>query len=85
MFAKPVFPSQWLALYIGQTVNFRECFANHPEWVAAARLGATHIHTRAVSLLTDRQALEEALVDFYQPALNIELRAGLQGDPRRPR
>ncbi len=65
---------RWEALYIGQALSFKNRLANHDQWNAAARLGATHVHARVVSLQANRDAIEAELIRSYQPRLNTQLR-----------
>ena len=64
----------WEAKYIGQTQSFKDRLQNHDQWNAAVRLGATHVHARAVSLQSDRDAIEGQLLRAFQPPLNIQLK-----------
>jgi excinuclease UvrABC nuclease subunit len=65
---------QWVPLYIGQASSFKDRLADHDQWNAAARAGATHVHARVVVLQADRDAIEAQLVRSYQPRLNTQLR-----------
>jgi len=66
---------QWVPLYIGQAISFRDRpLANHEVWAAAARLGATHIHVRVVSRQAERDEVEARLIRYYQPRLNTQLK-----------
>jgi excinuclease UvrABC nuclease subunit len=66
--------SLWVALYIGQALSFSDRLANHDQWNAAARLGATHVHARVVPLQANRDTIERDLIRAYQPPLNIQLK-----------
>jgi excinuclease UvrABC nuclease subunit len=66
--------NQWVALYIGQAVSLRDRLADHEQWNAAARLGATHVHAKAVPLQANRDAIEIQLIKGYQPRLNTHHR-----------
>jgi|SRR5579862_4266749 len=66
--------NQWVALYIGQAKSFKDRLANHENWLAAARLGATHVHGLVVPLAANRDMIEAELIDLYQPVLNVQLK-----------
>ena len=64
----------WKAVYIGKTEDFSQRVPNHPQWPAAERLGATHIHARVVAQETSRANLEQRLIAHLRPPLNRQLR-----------
>lgn len=72
IFAKPISPGRWSALYVGQTGNFRERLANHERWPEAQRKGATCIHARVVDRQAERDSLEELLIRECLPPLNVQ-------------
>lgn len=65
---------KWKAIYIGQAKSFQGRIPNHENWAAAVRLGASHIHAMVVSLAANRDTIEAALIETYQPALNVQLK-----------
>jgi excinuclease UvrABC nuclease subunit len=66
--------NQWVPLYIGQASSLAARLATHERWSEAKRLGATHIHARAVAKQSDRDAIERALIEAFQPHLNSQLK-----------
>ncbi|MFA6051952.1 MAG: GIY-YIG nuclease family protein [Methylobacter sp.] len=64
----------WIPLYIGQTENFRNRLPLHEQWNHARKLGATHVHAKAVSQQSQRDILEKQLIQLFQPKLNIQLK-----------
>jgi excinuclease UvrABC nuclease subunit len=64
--------NQWVALYIGQTDNFRNRIPQHDQWSQAVRLGASHVHAMVEQREDVREAIEKALIGTYQPALNVQ-------------
>ncbi len=65
--------NQWFPLYIGQASSLAERVPNHERWQEAVRLGATHVHAKAVSQQATRDQIEAALILAYQPRLNDQL------------
>jgi len=65
---------RWEPLYIGQSSSLAERLATHERWSEAERLGATHIHVRAVPQEATRLELERQLIGYYQPRLNVQLK-----------
>jgi excinuclease UvrABC nuclease subunit len=65
---------RWVGLYIGQALSFKNRLANHDQWNAAARLGASHVHARVVELQANRDAIELQLIRAFQPRLNTQLK-----------
>ena len=68
----------WTALYVGQTESLAVRLSTHERWLEAARVGATHIHVRVEPLPMTRDAMEQQLIQTYQPRLNV------QGKQRQP-
>lgn len=64
--------SVWRAIYVGQAQNFRTRMPTHEKWLAAVRLGATHVHAKLVDSSGERDDLERALIDYYEPPLNVQ-------------
>jgi excinuclease UvrABC nuclease subunit len=63
--------NQWEAYYIGKTENFADRLPNHDRWKeAVAQFGATHIHAIVVNRAADRAAIEEELIQRFQPPMN---------------
>ena len=66
---------RWAPLYIGQAESLAERIPSHERWQEAQRLGATHVHAMVVRDRTQRCAIEEALVQVFQPRLNTQLKS----------
>lgn len=66
--------NQWRPYYMGQAESFQDRLPNHERWAEAARLGATHVHVRVVQQEATRQAVEQELIQRFQPPLNSQLR-----------
>ncbi len=62
------------AFYVGQCQSFAKRIPTHEKWQEAQQLGATHVHARAEALGLTLTLLERALVEKYQPSLNVQLR-----------
>ena len=72
IFAGRTTENQWQAFYVGETDSFRRRVPGHEQWKPAARLGATHIHARVVKQTPAREGIVRALIQAFQPPLNIE-------------
>jgi hypothetical protein len=57
-------------LYVGQTKDLSERFADHHKEDAWKRQGATHISVHLDSNLTSRLRSEADLISFYNPCCN---------------
>jgi hypothetical protein len=64
----------WRAYYIGQARSFRDRIPNHENWLAAVRMGATHVHAMVVPLAANRDTIEAELIAACQPAMNVQLK-----------
>lgn len=75
----------WVPYYIGQAESFDTRLPTHERWQEAARLGATHVHAMVVPLQANRDSIEKALIQAYQPPLNVQLKppTGLLGSHMR--
>ena len=62
----------WKPVYVGQADSIRDRLANHDRWDEARRLGATHIHAKAVSHEGSRLLIERELIQRFQPELNVQ-------------
>ena len=62
----------WVPLYVGESGALSSRLPNHDKWPEAARLGATHIHTRVEASREERLRIESQLIAAYQPWLNLE-------------
>jgi predicted GIY-YIG superfamily endonuclease len=62
----------WVPVYIGQCDSFQNRIPSHEKWDKAQSLGATHVHAMVVSKQADRDVIEKALIQAYQPPLNIQ-------------
>lgn len=65
---------QWVPLYIGQAASFRDRLPSHEQWNPARKLGATHVHAKAVSQQSQRDNIEKQLIQSFQPRLNTQLK-----------
>ena len=65
-------PEGWIALYIGETESFHTRLPTHERWQEAAQRGATHVHVKTEPKAAERQALEEQLIQLYQPPVNVK-------------
>jgi len=63
-----------VAVYVGQTDNFRTRIPQHERWSQAVRLGASHVHALVVPREDDRLRVERELIGAFQPALNVQER-----------
>jgi len=62
----------WHAYYVGITESFKTRLQNHEHWVAACRLGASHVHAMVVPLPEQRGQIEQELIATYRPYLNSQ-------------
>ena len=66
--------NQWTAFYIGQANSFQDRLPSHEMWNKAQSLGATHVHVKVESQQSQRDSLEEELIEAYRPPLNTQLK-----------
>lgn len=66
--------NKWKAYYIGKAESFQSRIPSHERWNEAVRLGATHVHARAVSQEATRAQVEAQLIQSFQPPLNTQLK-----------
>jgi excinuclease UvrABC nuclease subunit len=71
---------EWVAIYIGQTDNFRNRIPQHEQWSPAMLLGATHVHAMVVPQEATRLQIERLLIATYQPMLNVQLKQTSDSD-----
>jgi Nuclease subunit of the excinuclease complex len=64
----------WKPLYIGKTESFKNRFASHEREDEALYRGSTAIHAVAVPQAGKRAEWEVALIQIYQPPMNVQLR-----------
>lgn len=64
----------WFPLYVGQTDNFADRIPNHERMKEALHNGMTNIHARVVPHASDRLELEQTLIQYLQPEMNVQLR-----------
>lgn len=69
----------WKPLYIGQASDLQERLKYHEKIPSAIELGLCVIHVASVSNQNSRDNLERALIQQYQPQLNVQLKT-----PRLP-
>lgn len=74
IFAGPSGNGRWRAYYVGQTEDFSSRLPNHERWDETRRLGATHIHAKAVPQAANRDVWEKRLIETLQPPLNVQYR-----------
>jgi excinuclease UvrABC nuclease subunit len=60
--------------YIGQCDSFLNRIPSHEQWDMAKAFGATHVHVMVVPLASNRDSIEQELIQKYQPVLNVQLR-----------
>lgn len=63
---------QWRPLYVGETQDFSTRLPTHEYWMAAVRLGVTHVHARTEVSAERRAAIEGHLIQTFQPPLNVQ-------------
>ena len=68
-----------MAIYIGQTDNFRNRIPSHEQWTPAMQLGATHVHAITVEQAATRDQIERLVIATYQPVLNVQLKQTYSG------
>jgi len=63
----------WQLAYIGETANLRSRMATHGQWLAAAKLGCSHVlvNLNAGGVIA-RRTEEQDLILKLQPALNAQ-------------
>lgn len=66
--------AQWRPLYVGQTHSFADRLPTHECWSAAEQMGATHVLALVEEDLLERARLEKAMIESYQPPLNVQLK-----------
>lgn len=59
-------------LYIGKASSMSDRQDDHERWKEAVKKGATHIMARVITDEKTRQAVEKALISFYQPEMNTQ-------------
>ena len=64
----------WQALYVGQTVSFRDRLPSHERLDEAVKHGATHVHALVLPGKQDRDLGEQMLIKYLQPPLNDQYR-----------
>lgn len=63
----------WRLCYIGETANLLSRMRTHGQWLAAAKLGCTHVLVNLnAGGLTARRAEEQDLILKHQPPLNAQ-------------
>ncbi|MHB9022581.1 MAG: GIY-YIG nuclease family protein [Armatimonadota bacterium] len=65
---------RWVPLYIGKTDSFQNRIPSHEQWAKAKSLGATHVHAMTVLQAATRDQVEQALIQYYKPRLNDQLK-----------
>ena len=65
---------RWRPFYVGRTQNFADRLPTHEYWLAAVRLGGTHVHALVEENAQWRAAIERQLIQMFQPPLNARLK-----------
>lgn len=74
LFSRTAHPSRADVLYVGQCSSFRDRIPSHERWDEAARLGALFVSAYVEPLPYMRDRTEKALIEFYRPPLNTQLK-----------
>lgn len=62
--------STWTPYFIGETNDF-QALKYHPLWIAAEKMGATHVHLHTLAIGEKvRKSRVEKLIKIYNPSLN---------------
>jgi len=69
-------PNVTTALYVGQTNDLRQRFADHEHDEAFSQHGATHLAALVVTNESQRLAIEGELIASYDPPINTQMRPG---------
>ena len=88
MFCRREANGTYTPLYIGQASSLKDRLPQHEQWSPAVRKGADSVHVAVLSSQADRDYFEPALIQHFQPELNIqhkELGLGMLGPQSRPR
>ena len=70
IFAKRTTPTEWEAIYIGETQSFKDRLPNHNELPCIQRNGGTHIHAHTNSDSQARLNEESDLIESHLPPCN---------------
>lgn len=62
---------RWEPLYVGKAKDLDSRMSGHEKWQQALSLGMAHVHVCRLSREADRVALEQALIDEFDPPLNL--------------
>lgn len=65
---------RWHAFYVGQCKSFAGYIPSHRKWPEAELLGATRVHALTMKNADLRDEVERALIQTYQPPLNVQLK-----------
>jgi hypothetical protein len=73
-FAYPDASGAWHLVYIGETANLQSRVRTHGQWIAAQKLGCTHVLVNLnAGGLRVRRVQERDLVARHRPVLNTQL------------
>ena len=61
----------WFAMYVAWTESLQSCLLDHRQWDRAVGCGATHVHAMSAAAAADGQSIADALIEEFQPALNV--------------
>ena len=64
--------SSFQLLYVGQSTDIRNRLSTHEKWQAALALGMNEVHVHFEGNFDLLVPLEQNLISFYQPPLNLQ-------------
>ena len=68
----------WVPVYVGQAASLKNRLCGHDRWDEAVRLGATTVHAIVVHRQDERDLHERALIQHFNPTLNVQHRLPLK-------
>ena len=60
----------WEPLFVGSAESFTRDLPEHPQWLEAVLLGATHVHAASIDSAAQRDDLVHRLIAHHRPLLN---------------
>jgi hypothetical protein len=74
-FVKQLANGNFTPIYFGETDSLKDRIPSHEKWMAAVRLGATHVMAHATQAgELSRLAEEQDLIERWNPPLNVQHR-----------